>query len=71
MKAIIVIAALAMAFASVSAQEVRGGPLVSLCLIFLSIPPSLSPNQMNSNFISITYFFLSLGFELAVVGHCQ
>jgi hypothetical protein len=36
MKAIISIAAfaLAMAFASVLAQEVGGGPLVSLCLIF-------------------------------------
>jgi hypothetical protein len=43
MKAIISIAALAVAFASVSAHELRGGPVVSMCPTFVCISLFLSP----------------------------
>ena len=65
MKAIISIAALAMTFASVLAQELRGGPAVSTCLAFYRINLSLSPNQTNSHFISASNFsFLSLAIDI-------
>jgi hypothetical protein len=67
MKAIISIAAMAMAFACVSANELRGGPVVSPCLIY-HICLSTSPNNTHSHFMCVSYYlFLSLEL-LAVVG---
>jgi hypothetical protein len=67
MKAIIIIAAMAMALACVSAHELRGGPVVSPCLIY-HICLSCYPKRTNSHFMHISYYlFLSLEL-LAVVG---
>jgi hypothetical protein len=57
---------MAMAFACVSAHELRGGPAVSPCLIY-HICLSHSPKNRHSHFIYVSYYlFLSLEL-LAVV----